>query len=208
MPSQFALFDSFNNLDQISAEAIGSWLKNPPQVNYLQNYLANKILYPETLPQTASDMQIELAILREALKVNTDYFLNIMLRKVLIPAKFLNCVPDLISLSWAFIDALLLHRKKDDFFQDVWTIVLTDDSDEVVGSLILPQFDVSNGSLEINVLGKKYQVRKGLTAVLPCPKDRCEIGYRLQHGQILDKTESTIEISGGRVGLLIDGRGL
>lgn len=219
MPKPIGLFSSFDNLDQISPEAIASWLSSAPQLPALENYLANKILYPQALPLTEQDMQIDLAILREALKLNGpkqsgpsnallggNPFLNFTLRKILIPAEFLNFVPDLSSLVGVFIDALLLNRRKEDWFQDLWTIVLTGDIDEVAGSIIMPQFDGSSGVMDLEIFGKKYQIRSGNLMVIPCPKDRCEISYKLQKGKILGKQESAIEVYGGKLGIVVDGR--
>lgn len=216
------LFDSFNNLDIILAEDIASWLKPVPQLDQLENYLANKILYPQSLPQTASDMQIDLALLREALKLNgpnpvltntnallgDNPFLNITLRKILIPLEFVNFVPNLASLAHAFIDAFLLNRKKEDWFEDLWTIVLTDDVDEVAGSVILPQFAGPEGLMNLKILGLNYEIRQGSLTIIPCHKDRCEIAYNIQNGKVLGKTESAVEVAGGKLGLIVDGRGV
>ena len=220
MPRLTGLFDSFDNLDQISVEAIASWLKPIPQLNQLEDYLANKILYPQALPLTEPDMQIDLSILREALKMNgpkpgfqknntllgDNPFLNTTLRKILIPVKFLNFVPDLMSLALVFIDALLLNREKKDYFQDLWTIVLTDNIDEIVGSILLPQFDGSDGVMNLELQSKNYEIRQGNLMLVPCPKDRCEIAYKLQKGKLLGKKENAFEVYGGKLGLVIDGR--
>ena len=98
MPKLPGLFDSFDNLDQISPEAVATWLKPVPEFSHIENYLANKILYPQTVPLTEHDMQLDLSILREALKLNgpkakdqstnallgDNPFLNTTLRKILI----------------------------------------------------------------------------------------------------------------------------
>ncbi len=220
MPKLTSLFDSFDNLDQIPTEAIVSWIKPVPDLNQLENYLANRILYPQTLPISEQDMKLDLSILREALKINgpknvsreknallgDNPFINVTLRKVIIPAKFLNFVPDIKKLAFVFIDALLLNRQKQDWFQDLWKVVLTDDSDEMVGSVLLPQFEDSGGIMNLRLQNKNYQIRPGNLVVIPCPQDRCEIAYRLQKGKVLGKAESAIEIYGGKLGLVIDGR--
>lgn len=222
MPSPVGLFDSFDNLDQIPPADIASWLKPVPQLEQIENYLANRILYPQTLSLTERDMKMDLAILREALKLNgpkpqtqktnallgDNPFLNITLRKILIPDKFLEFVPDLSILTIVFIDALLLNRRKEDWFQDIWTIVLTDDTDEIVGSVVLPQFEDPGGLMNCTLQSKNYEIKFGGLKVLPCSAERCEIGYKLQKGKILGKSESAIEIYGGKLGLVIDGRGL
>lgn len=219
MPKQSGLFDSFDNLDQIDITSILYWLKNPPPQSKLEDYLANKILYPESFSLTAEDMKIDLAILREALKMNgpkpgqkmgpflgDNPFLNFTLRKIIIPQSFLFFVPDLISLTWAFVDGLLLNRRKEDWFEDLWTIVLADDIDEVAGTILLPAFENSQDNLEFNLLGKNYKIKAGSLTVLPCSKDRCEVSYKISGGHILGKKESAIEVYGGRLGLMIDGR--
>jgi len=213
------LFDSFDNLDQISAESIAYWIKPASQLAFLENYLANRILYPRTLSLTANDMKIDLAILREALKINgpkkstktnallgDNPFLNITLRKVLIPARFTDFIPDLISLTWAFIDALLFDRKKEDYFQDIWTLVLTGDTDEIIGSLMLPQFQGLTGAIKVSMFGKSYQIKQGGITAIPCSQDRCEIAFKIQNGKMLGKNESAVEVYGGKLGLIIDGR--
>lgn len=220
MSNLLGLFDSFDNLDQISLEALASWFKPVPQLSFLENYLANRILYPQTVSLTEYDMKIDLSILREALKMSRtsakgfktnaflggNPFLNVTLRKVLIPVRFLNFAPDLPSLTWAFIDALLIDRKKEDWFEDLWTIVLTNDADEIVGSVVLAQFEDRNGVMDLNVLGKNYKIRPGGLIVIPCPSNRCEISYKLQKGSVLGKKVNAIEVYGGRLGLIIDGR--
>lgn len=216
-----SLFSSFDSLDQISPEALASWLKPVPQIVQLENYLANKILYPDTLPLTEHDMQIDLGILREALKMSKvlafpktnallgdSPFLNLTLRKILIPKEFLNFVPDLKSLTRVFIDAFLLNRRKEDFFQDMWTIVVTSDVDEVVGSILLPQFESKEGKMNLKLQGSDYEIRQGSLVVLPCSTKRCEIAYKLLRGKVLGLASSAVEVYGGKLGLVIDGRGI
>lgn len=216
------LFNIFDNLDQIPLEAVAFWVKPVPDLNYLENYLANKVLYPEALPQTEYEMKIDLAILREAIKINgpgaglqknnallgNNPFLNTILRKILIPAKFLNFVPDLGTLAVCFIDALLPERKKSDFFQDLWTVFLTDGAEEAVGSVLLPQFESGNGLMHLNLQNKDYEIRPKNLKIIPCSSDRCEIAYKLQEGKLLGKTDSAVEVNGGKLGLIIDMRNI
>ena len=181
--------------------------------------MANKILYPQTLPLTDLDMKVDLAILREVLRLNgpkfetkrspllgDNPFLNITLRKIIIPERFLHYVSDLVSLTWAFADGLLLNRKKEDWFEDLWTVVVADDIDEIVGSILLPQFGSNRDSMDLILLGKNYKIKAGSLSVVPCPKDRCEIAYKFTTGKVLGKTENAVEVYGGKLGLMIDGR--
>lgn len=214
------LFDKFENLDQIKVEDVARWLKPTPRLTALENYIGNRILYPQAIPIFLTDMKKDLAILREALRLNTPSehsqekaeffnntpFLNITMRRIIIPEGFLEFVPDLTSLVWAFVDGLLYNLSKKDWFQDLWTIVLGSEVDKVVGSVLLPQFGNLNGFMDIKLEGKNYKIQAGSFAVLPCPKYRCSIEYKLNHGTLLGKSISAVEVYGGDAGLAIDGR--
>ena len=218
MPKLNGLFDSFDNLDQITSADIARWLKSAPPATYLEKYLANKILYPQAMPISDQDMKIDLAILRQALRFNgprltknnallgDNPFLNITLRKIFIPEKFLQFAPDLLSLAWAFIDALLLDRRKEDWFQDLWTVVLTDEVDEIVGSVLLPQFKSDGGTIALTIQGKTYKISSGSLMTIPCIESHCQLEFKFNQGKILGKKEGVVEVYGGRLGLLIDGR--
>ena len=218
MPKLAGIFDSFDNLDQIQIENIARWLKPQPQAIFLENYLAQRILYPQTIPMTENDLQTDLAILREALRLfsprdkkansllGDNPFLNMTLRKILIPSRFLNFTADLTALTWVFVDGLLLDRKKEDFFEDLWTVVLTGEIDEVIGSVLLPQFKNKDSSLQLTVLDKTYQIRAGTLIVIPCPKSRCQAQFKFKQGRILGKEELAVEVYGGKLGLMVDGR--
>lgn len=218
MAKLIGLFDSFDNIDLIDVNALAFWLKPTPNLIQLENYIANKILYPQSVPMTQADSKIDLAILRELLRVNgpkdaganallgENPFLNLTLRKILIPEKFLQFVPNVTNLTWAFVDAFLLTRRKQDAFQDLWTIVLTGENDEVIGSVIMPQFDGRNGEMNINVMGKVYKIPSGGLSVVPCSKDRCEVAYKITNGKVLGKSENALELYGGKLGIMVDGR--
>lgn len=200
------MFDSFDDLDKVRPEVVAKWLENPPGLEQLENYLANRILYPQTLAVSSSDLQIDLAILREVLKLNFNAFFNLSLRKILIPERCFKFVGDLTKLTWAFVDAIPIERLKKDFFEDLWTIVLVDETDKIIGSLLLPKFDSSSGRIEINVLGVSHKIKSGSLVVIPCGKDRCIVSYTVYGGKILGKADNALQIHGGSLGIMIDAR--
>lgn len=209
MPNSAGLFDGFGNLDQIQAFDVAKWLNPVPNLIVIEDYIANRILYPKTIPTNISDVTIDLAILREVLRQSSQIrstFLNITMRRIMIPVSFLEYAPDLSRLVWAFIDGLLFDRPKKDWFQDLWTVVLTGVLDEIVGSVILPQFNTSNGLLEIRLLNSAAKIKAGSLTVLPCFKNKCQIEYKIADGRVLGKSENAVEIYGGKLGIVIDGR--
>ncbi len=191
MPKVGGIFSSFDNLDEIETEDIAKWLKNPASSKfYLENYFANKLLYPQVAPTTPQDLNYDLAILREVLKKNLIFY-NIKQKKFLIPELFSKSLPDLVKLVWAFIDAYCPN--------DLVTINLIGESSEkILGSVVIVKFENSS-PVTLNIENKVYQIKPGTLMIIPCPGNRCHI-------QITGKNEAVFETAGGKLGLFIDGR--
>ena len=171
----------------------------------MQNAIANRILYPQTIPVTLEEMQIDLSIMREALKKNKS-FISKSDRKIFIPDSFLYRIPDLAKLVWVFIDAYILDQEISEN-APVWTVVLRGGKDEIVGSVILPKM-LSGDIMEVTLEGKKIVAKKGGLTLIPCTENKCKMQFKLKLGSVLGKREGIVEVSGGRLGLLIDGREL
>ena len=67
MPKVSGIFEKFKDLEQIPIDDISRWLKPQPEY-FLENFIANRLLYPQVLPLTIQDLEIELAILKEVVK--------------------------------------------------------------------------------------------------------------------------------------------
>ena len=203
MPRVSGIFDQFENLDQITIEDITKWLIRPPDPTTILNYIGNRILYPQTVSVSISDLHLDLALLREALKGKKGFF-SLATKKITIPEIFSTRIPDLSQLTWAFIDAYLLDISKKTE-PEVWSVVLKgEQNEEVIGSVITPRFQ-KGGRIEINLKGKLVEIKQGGLKVIPC-LENCQIKFQFQRGKMLDKTQGTTEVSGGRLGLVVDGR--
>lgn len=217
MPKVTGVFDQFQDLDLISTEDIVQWIKSPdattiPVLNargsvphniMLENYVANRIFYPQAVPMIDQDMRIDLAILREALRRKPAYFTSVS-RKIFIPKIFAERIPNLKELTWAFIDAYIINRKLDPS-ESVWTVILRGDGDETVGTILIPQFH-GKGVVDIAIEGENTSVNAGNLSVIPCPKQRCIVSFKLKSGKILNRDEGALQLYGGKLGIMVDGR--
>lgn len=202
MPKVIGLFDDFKDLDQIPVDDITRWIKPTPNLIVLQNSVANRILYPQAIPVTQQEMEIDLALLREALKRDSRFILANS-RKIIIPQDFILRISDLKMLTWVFIDAYLLDKKGGSTPQ-VWTVIKRSQRDQVIGSIILP--DLKGGELSLNVAGKVTVVKKGGLTLIPCSSDKCQIEFKIIGGQIFGMKEGKVEVYGGNLGLMVDTR--
>lgn len=197
MPKVSGVFDIFENLENLQAEDISRWLKGAPDPAALENYLANKVIYPQAVPQTLVEQNIDLAILREALKKNPIFFKSNQ-KKIYIPDLFLQITTDIKKIITLFIDAYA----PSDF---VTFVLSTKQNDEVLGSLI--KVNGSEGdSLYFNLGGKNFKVKGGNSMILPCPDRVCHVSFKSESSTIFGKKELLFEVPGGRLGLIIDGR--
>jgi len=206
MPKVTGIFDVIDNLDELISEDVAKWIKNPPQPIGLQNYIANRILYPQAIAASLGDLEIDLAILREALKKDKSYF-SIETRKIIIPDILVSRIPSLAKLVWVFIDAYLLNLDEKTR-PEIWTVVLrSNEVDETLGTIIAPHFKGS-GAIEIKLEDSKQSVivKQGGLMIVPCLKSHCKLDFKLSSGEILAQKDGSVEVFGGRLGLVIEGR--
>ncbi|MBI4038132.1 hypothetical protein HY387_00555 [Candidatus Daviesbacteria bacterium] len=196
------VFEEFKDLDQIPIEDFATWLKSTPPPYYLENYLANKILYPQSAPVTDFDAEADLAILREVLKRDHRFF-DEKKGRILIPKNFIGRFSSLPRIVWAYIDAF---KPK-----DITRVILLENGKQlIVGSIINPQFSVSTPGgknfLQLSVEGRNYLIKENSLTIIPCVKERCHINFKSENAKISGKKQDFIEISGGELGLVVDGR--
>lgn len=197
MPKLSGVFDIFENLESIPYEDIARWLKPAPQQEVLENYLANRIIYPQVTPSTLIEQEYDLAILREALRRNPIFY-KINQKKIFIPSDFLQITPDIKKLASVFIDAYSPSGI-------VVFILSTGTGDKVLGSLVTV-FSSASDTLHFELEGQNYKLKSGSLIVLPCPKEHCHVSFKSTNSKIFGKNELLFEIPGGALGLIIDGR--
>lgn len=200
MPKISGVFEKFDNLDQISLENVVSSLKFAITLINLQNQRANLIYYPQTIPIEKKDLTIALAILKEAI-AGGPYFSPVS-RKIFIPYDFVYQFSNLVDLAVVFIDALLTKPTER---TGIWSLILKSDLEQVAGTVVFPKLN-QNSSVEFGLEGKKYMVKAGSVVSLPCNKQRCQLSYKLTNGSLLNQASGAVEVYGGPLGVLIDGR--
>ncbi len=194
MPKVTGIFDSFANLEQISVEDLTLAIHIDTQ--NLQNYLANRILYPQAAAITKQEMVLDLAILKLGLKQNSVFY-HPKEKKLIIPESFYERFPNLVDLATAFIDVFLPA--------DSTTIILAKiNGDEVLGTYLQAEFS-NQKPVNLMVEEQSFQIKPGRN-ILPCLRQHCHINFRSDSAKIQNKNELVFEVLGGALGLVIDGR--
>jgi hypothetical protein len=188
MPKLSGIFEQFRYIDQIPSSDILKWIQNKVETHNLENFIANRIIYPQTVPTTKLELEIDMAIFREAVKRQTDVFYSLSKKRILIPEQFETRFANTENLVKCLVQALSLDGVTQIYFK-------REISNDLIGSVVslsvLPQVPVINVSINNQVLGvKNWHVN-----ILP---------FRDKH--LIVKIEGFPEYvaSGGSLGLILD----
>lgn len=84
------LFAQLPGIENLSAEDLSRWLKKSYDPRVLENYLGNRVIYPQTVALTQEERMIDRAIIQEYICKNPAFFYNPLSHKVLIPLELMH----------------------------------------------------------------------------------------------------------------------
>lgn len=194
------LLEFFPGLESLSIDQMMQWLKIPGNPTIFENELGNRVLYPQTIPLDSSGLIFDLALLREALKINPHHYYNPTLKKIFIPETFLQRFPDLGQLAWAFIET----------FNPEGLVTIVEKIDDIgtknLGTYLRPEIVTKNGIVVLWVAGKKYEVKVGSLNSIPASSSRVDIKFESTAARLVGKQNFVAEVAGGALGLIVDTR--
>lgn len=202
MSKVLGVFDFFPNLNKIPIDEIAKRFPSRTNIKLIENYIANRILYPQAIPINADELKIDLKLLTVALSFHPEKFYDSNSKKIYIPQDFTFYLGDLKQLTLAFIDAF----KPD----QITTIYLTGFIRKVLGTYIKPLRKESNGVLTIWVSQppwlnqQKYLLKLGTLTQLQSLSEKVDIKFESPVATLLGKNTIELEVYGGNLGLLVD----
>lgn len=191
MPHLSGVFEQFGDLDKVSIDEIAKWVSQKYEIHFLTNYLGNRILYPQAIPLTLKELEIDLAILREAIKLKPSLVYEPQTNKILIPKAIAERFPPIVNTAKAVVEGL--NPK------GVHSIYIYDKgSQRLVGSVISPLSPQKLSKDERSVVLSGMAIRRALplnsVTVMPTPASEVTI--------VLGDEE--FKASGGEVGIIVD----
>lgn len=190
MPHLTGFFAEFPDLDKVNEGDIASWIKSKPESHVLLNFFGNRILYPQTIAQNAEDLEIDFAILREAVKQKPDVVYDFKSNRILLPQLYLDRFPPLPRLAGAIIEALSPRGVTKIYLKDKMAVKLC-------GTLICPpdlEKVSQSGSVKIEVNGVAGSLKLNTLSISKISGKEVKI-------KIADKDYS---VNGGVLGVIID----
>lgn len=191
MPHLSGVFDEFADLDKIPVEEVLKWLVQKPEIHFITNYIGNRILYPQTIPLTLKEIEIDLAILRAAIKLKPSLVYEPQTNKIIIPYAFAQRFPPLSKIARAVIDGLNPKGLHTIFVKET-------NQHRLIGSVISPLNPQKLSADENTVVFTGNAIRKALplnaisVIETPAPEVKMSLGAE------------EFTVAGGEAGIIID----
>lgn len=183
MPHLSGVFEHFKELSQITAPEIIKYLTLKIDIQDLENIVGNKILYPQTIPVSKKEEEIELAILSTVLHRTPT---TIVIRdRIVLKDELINHFPHLDKLIVAVVRAINVP--------DIIPIFVKKNGDNMRAGTVIRLSKA--GSIHVN--GKTLKIPEDKITVIPFPNQSLLIDI---------PNSPPIQAIGGVIGLVFDSR--
>lgn len=191
MPHLTGVFEEFPDLEKTPPAKIAAWIKTKLDSHFLTNFLGNRLLYPQTIPINEEELEIDLAILREGIKLKPTLVLDFQTNKLVFPQSLTERFPPLTRLAGAVIESLAVSGVSQIYIKDKTKLKL-------VGTLISPP--------DINKIFEKENAVKvivdGIESVLNV--NTISVSEIASPEVIIKIADTEYKVPGGELGVVID----
>lgn len=180
------VFGQLRNLDKIPIDNIRQWLKNKGEIHQLQNFIGNRVIYPQTIATTLEDQEVDLGLLREGIKSQPQVVFNRLTNKIGLSTELINRFPPPDKLVVAIVQVLNLSGI---------TRVYLKDFHQLIGTVVSVRLNLLAKSVVVTVDGQVKKIPSLGITYLPIDKQQ----VRLKIG---DREEQMV--AGGKLGILLN----
>lgn len=173
------IFKDFSNLSRLDIAFVQSRLPFSMAPNDLANYISNRLVFPNAIPQTHPEYLLELAILSGIVAINSGYFYNQTLSQITIPLEYTQVYQNLNDLVRVVVTSVGLHGQ-------VSVTIPNQTGHSTTGSAIA--FESNDQDLQISSGSQKFTLTPHNFLYLP-PSSSTEVtinqtSYRLNPGEL------------------------
>lgn len=182
------IFASLPGLENMPPEGIQKWVKSRIGDHNIENFLANRILYSQSIATTEEEKQIDRAIFQEYIVRNPAYFYNPLTHKLIIPHELVTRIQPFSDLMMIFCSLLQLGPVTPVFLSDGSTV-------KTEGSILIPSLSPADQKITVSINGKMQTLEKSKFYTIPVEDQRTKIKIN---------NDNEIMVSGGSLGITID----
>ncbi len=184
MPKLTGAFDLLKDLEKIPPENVIRWTKLKLEPKRISDFIANRIYYPQTIAISKEEMAIDLAILREGLRINKQSFYDEQNKIILIPERLVQRFFPFNDLVRAFLDTIV--------FEGVTQVLVEEKGKKIlVGSVYSLN---TREDIVVDIDEKQLKLQKDSLTLYPLTKSQAHL--------IVNNTKMIVY--GGKLGLYLD----
>lgn len=191
MPALTGVFNLFSELDTISAADIAAFSGYHIDHHSLENHLANRILFPQTVAMTKQELDLDFMILALAVQKQPEVFFESKQNRIIVPPFAIYFFPPLTRL----ISVILLSIP-DKNVTEIW--LKEGDRQEIVGSSIpaalIEEMNIP-GEVKVFIEGQMKTLIPNQLNLIPTTQKQVQIQF--------DQTHS-LTLLGGSLGIFVD----
>lgn len=185
MPKFSGLFENFLDLDKIPVTDIVRWLKSTKDTSAVENAVANRILYPQTIPTTQIDLEIDFAVLKEVLIRNPELLLDKKNNRIIIPENYEARFHPLTKLI-----TLICETNK---FPPQVINIYAEKGSRLLGSVIAPVLPAGSDQVVLQIANHSKNLNRGKVYLLPLRNKQETIALNKQN----------LAVTGGEIGVVV-----
>jgi hypothetical protein len=182
------IFEKLAELDYIPTEELNQRLTNKQAPTTLLNFLGNRALYPESIPLTKEDAEVDLALLRELIIKEPQLIYNQESKKITLDQGLVNRFPPLNKLIISLVEALNLSGITQVFIKN-------DSNVSLIGSIIAVAASTESIPLTLNNINHDLTI--DTISMIPILD---------QHVTLKIGSGQEVVVAGGELGVVFDTR--
>lgn len=182
------LFAQLPGIENLSADEIIRWLNKSYDPKVIENYLGNRVIYPQSIALTNEEKLIDRAIIQEYISKNPSFFYNPLSHRILVPLELLHRIQPTTDLMIMLCSLLQIQGVAPIFIGEETSI-----KNEGAVMAVEPLTAEKNISILIN--GKETVVENNKIY---------HFSVEDQHIKVKVDGANEIMIQGGKLGLTID----
>ena len=183
MPAQTFVFEYFNNLADIDPQLVLKNLKLKPEIHFLENFIANRELYPQTVAVSLAEVVLDYAIIKEAIRLDPTKIYNQDLQKIIVPA-CLNYFGPLPKFLPGILEVLNLGLVVEVYAQD-----------QLVGTIVTIKIPPNTDTLTVLLNDSAYHLKGNSLSLV-------EVTSKTVHLKAADLPE--LVVKGGSLGIALN----
>lgn len=191
MPQLNGVYLLFPEMDSIDFEEIAQQSVQKLNHHTIENHLANRLLYPQSVAMSKEELDLDFLILAAALKKHPEVFFNSKQNRIVIPTVAVGQLSPLTRLISVVLNSL--------YSENVIEIWLKDDAKQQLLGSSLPQQMLKKLNLLGDITVRIQQEEKTLI-----PNQLNLIPVRDKQVKIQINHSVTVDAVGGSLGIFID----